>query len=223
MKAMILAAGKGERMRPLTNTLPKPLLQVGSQSLIEHHIKRLGRAGYTELVINMGWCGEQLPKALGDGSRYGVHIDYSDETKDGPLETGGGIHRALPLLGETFVIVNGDVWTDFPFAELGAGLKPNQLAHLVLIPNPKHNPNGDFGIVDGLAVAQHHTKFTYSGIGVYHQALFNECQAGRFPLAPLLRTAMEKGQVGASLYQGDWSDIGTPQRLEELNKRLNLP
>ncbi|MEZ5541946.1 MAG: nucleotidyltransferase family protein [Pseudomonadota bacterium] len=215
MKAMILAAGRGERMRPLTDATPKALLRVGGQSLIEHHIRALARAGIVELVVNHAHLGAQILAALGDGSRYGVGITYSAET-GGALETGGGIFKALPLLGPApFVVVNADVWTDFDFARLPHGL--TGLAHLVLVDNPPQHPAGDFALADG-RIGQHGSAMlTFSGIGVYRPALFEDCTPGAFPLAPLLRRAMDAGLVTGEHYSGQWYDIGTPQRLETLN------
>ncbi len=218
MKAMILAAGRGERMRPLTDTVPKPLLETGGRSLIEYHLLALARAGVTDIVINHAHLGAQIEARLGDGARYGVRIAYSPENERG-LETGGGILRALPLLGaEPFIVVNADIWTDYPFARLPHA--PRALAHLVLVPNPAHHPTGDFTLagdrVDNDAGARH----TFSGIGVYRPEMFDDCAPGAFPLAPLLRAAAERGAVSGELYTGDWMDIGTPERLRELDLRL---
>lgn len=212
MKAMILAAGKGERMRPLTLHMPKPLLPVAGKALIEYHIEALARAGFTELVINHAWLGEQLEVALGDGSRYGVRICYSVEPQ--PLETGGGIFNALPLLGDApFVLVNGDVWTDYDFA-----LLPRQLdadAHLVLVDNPAHHPQGDFALVSGQVRSHGPSLLTYSGIAVLRPQLFAGCVAGAFPLAPLLRKAMAEGRASGEHYAGRWLDVGTVERLAQ--------
>ncbi len=218
MKAMILAAGRGERMRPLTDNLPKPLLQVAGQALIEYHVRALAAAGIHELVINHAWLGEQVENYLGDGTRYGVHIDYSPE-RPAALETGGGLFRALSLLGnQPFVAVNGDIWTDYPFSALTSG--PQGLAHLVLVRNPEHNPSGDFGLVDNKVLAEASTRFTFSGIGVYRPELFKGQHDGIFPLAPILRAAMQNGQITGELYEGAWVDVGTPQRLQELDQTL---
>ncbi len=212
MKAMILAAGKGERMRPLTLHTPKPLLPVAGKALIEYHIEALARAGFTELVINHAWLGEQLETALGDGSRYGVSICYSPEGQ--PLETGGGIFNALPLLGDgPFVLVNGDVWTDYDFALLPRQLKAD--AHLVLVENPPHHPQGDFALVDGWVQAQGASLLTYGGIAVLRPQLFAGCTAGAFPLAPLLRKAMDDGRVTGEQHAGHWLDVGTVERLAQ--------
>lgn len=221
MKAMILAAGRGERMRPLTLTRPKPLLEVGGRPLIEHHLRALAAAGCGPVIVNLSWLGAQITAALGDGSRFGVDVRYSDEGPE-PLETGGGIFRALPLLGPSpFLVLNGDVWTDYPYARLRDRLAPGDLAHVVLVPNPSHNAAGDFVLQDGRMVeGTGGERFTFSGIGVYRPELFDGCRDGIFKLAPLLRAAARAGRVSAELYRGDWLDIGTPERLAELDRRL---
>lgn len=217
---MILAAGRGERMRPLTLERPKPLLQVGGMPLIVHHLRALAMAGLRDIVVNVSWLGAQIRSELGDGSRYGVRVDFSDEGPE-PLETGGGIFRALPLLGpDPFVVLNGDIWTDFPFAHLRGRLAPGDLAHLVLVPNPEHNREGDFTLQDGRIVASDRGRSTFSGIGVYRPQLFAGCEDGIFKLAPLLRTAATSGRVSGEVFRGEWLDIGTPRRLEELDARL---
>lgn len=216
MKAMILAAGRGERMRPLTDTTPKPLLRIGGQTMIERHVHALARIGITGLVINYAHLGEQIEKALGDGHAYGVEISYSPET-GGALETGGGIFNALPLLGnDPFLVVNSDIWTDFAFQQLPS--QPDGLAHLVMVDNPEHHPEGDFSLSAGLLSPTGPAMLTFSGIGVYRPELFSECTAGAFPLAPLLRRAMDAGQVGGEHYRGIWFDIGTPERLDAVNR-----
>ncbi|MEO6677306.1 MAG: N-acetylmuramate alpha-1-phosphate uridylyltransferase MurU [Pseudomonas sp.] len=214
MKAMILAAGKGERMRPLTLTTPKPLVRAGGVPLIEYHLRALAAAGFTEIVINHAWLGQQIEDYLGDGSRYGVSIQYSPEGE--PLETGGGIFRALPLLGdEAFVVVNGDIWTDYDFNALRQPIAG--LAHLVLTDNPAHHPAGDFNLVDGqVRDGQAGAKtLTYSGIAVLHPKLFEGCSAEAFKLAPLFRKAMAMGQVSGERLDGQWVDVGTYERLAE--------
>lgn len=215
MKAMILAAGKGERMRPLTLTTPKPLVRAGGVPLIEYHLRALAAAGFSEIVINHAWLGQQIEDYLGDGSRYGVSIQYSPEGE--PLETGGGIYRALPLLGdEAFVVVNGDIWTDYDFSVLHQPIVG--LAHLVLATNPAHHPSGDFQLIDGkVRDGQPATDtLTYSGIAVLHPQLFEACSAGAFKLAPLLRAAMANGQVSGERLNGLWVDVGTHARLAEV-------
>ena len=213
MKAMILAAGRGERLRPLTDTTPKPLIPVRGKPLIQWHIESLATAGFTELVINHAWLGEQIESALGDGSRFGVHIRYSPEGERA-LETGGGIFRALPLLGEEpFLVLNGDIFTDFDFSSLPR--QPTGSAHLVLVPNPAHHPQGDFVLTDGRVSAQGEPRLTFSGIGIYHPRLFAGCQEGAFPLAPLLRAAMARQEISGELYSGCWVDVGSVERLQQ--------
>lgn len=213
---MILAAGKGERMRPLTLTTPKPLLPIAGKPLIEWHIESLARAGIVDLVINHAWLGEKLQSALGDGSRLGVHISWSPEGE--PLETGGGIHRALPLLGsDPFVLVNGDIWTRFDFGALQ--LAPGRLAHLVLVDNPAYKLHGDFVLQAGAVSNPTQTEgLTFSGISIIHPALFDGSDAGAFALAPLLRAAAAAGQVSGEHYRGTWIDVGTPERLEDASR-----
>lgn len=218
MKAMILAAGLGTRMRPLTDHIPKPLLEAGGKPLIQWHIERLRDAGFAELVINHAWLGEKLESALGDGSELGVTIEWSREGT--PLETAGGIRRALPLLGDDpFLVVNGDIWCDLDFAHLRAA--PQGLAHLVLVDNPVHNPDGDFQLgSDGKVRDNGAPALTFAGIGVYQPALFGDLSEGEAKLAPLLRDAMAEGQVTGEHHTGQWWDIGTPARLRELDTRL---
>ena len=216
MKAMILAAGRGERMRPLTDTTPKSLLRIGGQTLIERHVHALARAGITELVINHAYLGEHIVAALGDGDAYGVSIRYSPET-DGSLETGGGIMNALPLLGvDPFLVVNGDIWTDFPFDDLPS--QPGGLAHLVMVENPENHPEGDFSLSEGRLSQQGPAMLTFSGIGVYRPELFAGCSPGAFPLASVLRKTMDAGQVSGERYTGSWFDVGTPERLDAVNR-----
>ena len=217
MKAMILAAGRGERMRPLTDNTPKPLLSAGGKRLIEYHLEALSRAGFREVVINHAHLGEQVEQALGDGSRYGLCISYSPEGK--ALETGGGILRALPLLGEApFLVINGDIWCDYPFERLRE--RQVERAHLVLVDNPPQHREGDFVLRDGKVHDEKGERLTFSGIGVYHPALFAACEPGAFALAPLLRGAMAEGAVSGEYYRGQWFDIGTPERLMQLDQML---
>jgi len=219
MKAMILAAGKGERMRPLTLTRPKPLIEVNGRPLIEHHIQALAAAGITDLVINHAWLGDQLEAVLGDGSRLGVSIRFSAEGE--PLETGGGIFRALPLLGsEPFMLINGDIRTDVDFAALA--LPAGCLAHLVLVDNPVHHPSGDVGLVDGQITLEASEKLTYSGIAVLHPQLFADCTAGAFKLVDVLRPAIVAGQVSGQRLAGRWVDVGTLERLAEAEQLFGM-
>ncbi|HWR76612.1 MAG TPA: nucleotidyltransferase family protein [Thiobacillus sp.] len=228
--AMILAAGRGERMRPLTDHTPKPLLQAGGKPLIVWHIERLRAAGFTHIVINHAHLGDQIEAALGNGAAFGVSIDYSREVS--ALETAGGIATALPLIdAEVFTVVNGDIYCEFdfsrlaePMARLAAG---HDQAHLVLVDNPPHHPQGDF-VLDGGRVTNadapltsHPARLTFSGIGVYHRALFAHTPAGeKAPLAPLLRLAIEAGRMSGEHYAGRWEDVGTPARLIALDKEL---
>jgi len=217
MKAMILSAGRGERMRPLSDMIPKPLLPIGGKPLIVHHIERLREAGFHEIVINLGHLGHLIPKTLGDGSRYGVKLLYSDEQESGALESLGGIVKALPLLGmEPFLVINGDIYCDYTF-EPNFDLKES-LAHLILVPNPPHNQKGDFGIKNGLLTNVERNMFTFSGIGYYHPNMFLGKQEQKAPLAPLLRELADKQALTAELYTGVWHDIGTPERLKEINE-----
>ncbi len=215
MKAMILAAGRGERMRPLTDHTPKPLLPVGGKSLIQFHIEALAAAGFRQLVINHAHLGGQIEAVLGDGSQWDVAISYSPEEE--ALETGGGIFNALHLLGnEVFLAVNGDIWTDYDFRPQVPG--PGCLAHLVLVDNPDHNSTGDFVLERGLIRNQGRMRYTFSGIGLYHPRLFADCCSGAFPLGPLLRQACNRGQVSGEHYPGRWTDVGTPERLRYIEE-----
>ena len=217
MKAMILAAGRGERMRPLTDLLPKPLLAVGGKPLIVHHIEKLKAAGVTELVINHAWLGHKLVESLGDGSALGVTIHWSAE--ESALETAGGIIQALPLLGdEPFLVINGDTWLDFDYRSLVEQPLGENLAHLWLVPNPPQHPAGDFALQDGKVVDT--PAFTFSGVGLYRPAAFAGLPAGARKLAPLLREWMAQERVGGSLLAGEWRDIGTVDRLRELDEQL---
>ena len=211
---MILAAGRGERMRPTTDSVPKALLPARGRPLIEYHFAALTRAGITEVVINLGWRGEQIRDHVGDGRRFAVSVSYSEEGYP-PLETGGGIQRALPLLGaEPFWLINGDVFCEFRFD--ARGLAAGVLAHLVLVPNPAHHPDGDFGLAGGLIADAAANRSTYSGIAVIHPRLLAGYEPGRFPLAPLLRAAASRRQVTGELFTGLWNAVGTPERLAAL-------
>lgn len=212
MKVMILAAGRGKRMGSLTENCPKPLLEVDGLSLIGRLISSLKENGFDELVVNLAYKGEQIKAALGSGESLGVSIEYSDEAGRA-LETGGGIVKALPLLGHKhFMVVNADIWTDFPFQSLQN--KTTHQAHLVLVDNPSHNDTGDFFLSNGCAQEHGELAHTFSGIGVYHPSLFDdESNHGAFPLAPILRKKIKTGDVSAQLYNGLWVDVGTPERL----------
>ena len=212
MNAMILAAGRGERMRPLTDTCPKPLLEVHGKPLIVYHIEALARAGIHSVVINLCWLGQQIRQALGDGSAFGLSIRYSEEPK--ALETAGGIVQALDLLDDEFIVVNGDVYTDFDFTRL---MDLDNQACLVMVPNPPHHTAGDFAIRDGRLVTNDQPLLTFSGIAAYRKTFFADVPAGRSALAPLLRQGADEGIVSAWRYDGSWSDVGTPARLRQLN------
>jgi MurNAc alpha-1-phosphate uridylyltransferase len=214
MTAMILAAGLGSRMRPLTNHTPKPLLKIGGKPLIVWHIERLRDAGFTDIVINVAYLGEQIIDYLGDGLKYGVKITFSDEQNEGALETAGGIVKALPLLSDTFLVVNGDVWTDYKY-DKQFKLLPNHLAHLILVDNPEHNPNGDF-LLDGTT-----RRYTFSGIGYYDKEMFKDLSYGKQALAPLLFKAIDHNKLTTEYYDGEWYDIGTPERLRALNSFID--
>lgn len=221
MRAMVLAAGRGERMRPLTDSEPKPLLRVGGKRLIEYHLERLAAGGFREVVVNTAWLGDMIPAALGSGGQYGLAITYSHERPEA-LETGGGIFQALPLLGSgPFLLVNGDVWTDVDLGALRRDPPEGSLAHLVLVRNPPQHPRGDF-VLDGGAVSEGEgLRHTYSGVGIYRPEFFAGCTPGRFPLLPLLRRAIAQRALSGELHQGRWYDIGTTERLAALDAELS--
>lgn len=217
MKAMILAAGRGERMRPLTDSCPKPLLEVLGKPLIVHHIEALKAAGIVDIVINHAWLGEKIEQALGDGSQFGVSIAYSPEDPGG-LETAGGIHKALPLLGgDPFMVVNGDIFTDMDFSQIQ--MSDDADAHLLLVNNPPHNPAGDFFLSQNKLHTEQGVKLTYSGVGIYCPKLLANIPEAKYPLAPLIRQWIAAGKVSGQHYNGEWNDIGTPERLAEINRK----
>lgn len=232
-RALIFAAGKGERMRPLTEHTPKPLLAVGGKRLIEWHLEKLAALGVREVIVNTSWLAEQFAPALGDGSRWNLRLHFSHEGPE-PLETGGGLLHALPLLGnEPFLVVNGDIWTDFDFAALPA--KPRGIGHLVLVPNPPHHPQGDFALAaDGRLHVRGYPIHTYAGIGVFRCDILADwletiadlpgkmLEPPRFPLAPLLYAAARRRALTGQLHAGVWADVGTPQRLAELDQRIRV-
>ena len=224
MKAIVLAAGRGERLRPITDTTPKPLVPVAGKPLIVYHLEALARAGIHDIVINLSWLPDKIRAALRDGRQYGVRIAYTDE---GPvaLETGGGIFNAIQLLGPgPFLVVNGDTFTDIDFAALRAGAdadtQAGALARLVLVPNPTQHPRGDFGLEGDRVVERESGRFTYSGVGVYRPEFFEGCAPGKFPLLPLLERAIAAGRLRGEVHKGEWCDVGTPQRLAELDGRV---
>jgi N-acetyl-alpha-D-muramate 1-phosphate uridylyltransferase len=226
MKAMILAAGVGERMRPLTDHTPKPLLTVDNKPLIQYHLERLGAAGFRDIVINASHLASQIIDFCGDGSRWGVSVRYSRE--ETPLETAGGIYQALPLLGDApFLIVNGDVWTDFPFETLaGERLRPGEEARLVFVDNPPQHPDGDFLLDDDgwvLTRPSGQKGCTYAGMGIYSSALLSGLAPGKVALRPYLDNAIERRALGGQFYAGEWADVGTPARLEALDRQIRSP
>lgn len=223
---MILAAGRGERMRPMTDNCPKPLLKVAGRALIEYHLLALKKAGLREIVINHAWLGEKIEHYLGDGQQYGLSITYSPELD--ALETAGGIIQALPLLvdnnTEQFLVINGDIFTDYNFSQL-VEKKLTSKAHLVMVKNPEHHLEGDFSLSEGIlstSLQASTKKYTFSGIGFYHADFFAGLKQGKKALAPLLKKAMLAGDVSGELYQGLWTDVGTPERLQQLELELQL-
>ena len=216
MRAMILAAGRGERLRPLTDTVPKSLVEVRGKSLLERHLEALQAACIKNVVINLGWLGEKVVERVGSGSRFDLEVVYSDEG-DNDLETGGGIHKALPFLGsDPFLVVNADIFTDMPVPK--AGLGSGSLGHLVMVPKPAYREHGDFDLRDGRIRNADAAALTFSGVAIYRPEFFAGCESGRFPLAPLLREAADAGQLTGSLYEGCWEDVGTEERLNKLNR-----
>lgn len=214
MRAMLLAAGRGERLRPLTDEIPKSLVEVRGESLLERHLANLHAAGIRTVVINLGWLGDRIVERVGSGERYGLDVLYSQEGEN-VLETGGGILRALPMLGnEPFLVVNADVYTDMPVPDIE--LADDRLGHLVLVPSPDYRDGGDFDIEDGLIRNGETQRLTFSGVAVYRPALFDGCGPGRFPLAPMLRHAADNGWLSGSVYEGLWADVGTPERLKAI-------
>jgi MurNAc alpha-1-phosphate uridylyltransferase len=210
---MILAAGRGERLRPITDKIPKPLVEVKGQTLLERHLGHVRDAGITRVVINLGWLGHRIEERIGSGEALGLEVVYSDETGN-VLETGGGIHKALPLLGPNpFLVVNADVYTDMPVPDVT--LAHDALGHLVLVPTPDYRPHGDFDLEEGL-VRNGAQRYTFSGIAIYRPEFFAACDPGRFSIAPMLRAAADEGRLSGSLYAGEWADIGTPERLAAL-------
>ena len=220
MRAMILAAGRGERLRPLTDETPKPLIKVAGKSLIEYHIENLAHAGLKDIVINTAWLAEKIHAQLGDGSSYGVTIQYSDEGT--ALETAGGIIKALPLLGDDpFVVVNGDIWCDYDFSTLPV-LEADKQAHLLLVDNPDHNPAGDFALENGLIRKTGNTMYTFSGIGIYTPSFFADQPKGALPLAPIIRSKSDIDIVSGEYHPGSWTDVGTIERLDELEVSITF-
>jgi len=224
MKVMILAAGRGNRLRPLTDSVPKPLVNVAGKPLIVYHIEHLAAAGFGEIVINHAWLGELLVESLGDGSRWGVKLVYSAETR--ALETGGGIKKALPLLGDSpFLVINGDVFIDALPSVDAMTLPKGMQAHLWLVDNPSQHPQGDFSLREGRVSSvriDDELALTFSGMGIYHPSMFDNMPDTGFPLAPLLRQQMALGRVSGCHFKGYWCDVGTLARLDALERRLEL-
>lgn len=219
MKAMILAAGRGERLRPLTDEIPKPLIEVAGKSLIEYHLTNLAAAGFKEIIINTAWLAEKIHQKLGNGETYGVTIQYSDESE--ALETAGGIINALPLIGDNpFLVVNGDIWCDFDFSTLPT-LENGIQAHLVLVNNPEHNEKGDFSLQEKHLINKGDPMYTYSGFGIYSPSFFAEQLPGRTPLAPIIRDKINNNLISGEYYNGLWTDVGTLERLLELEDQLS--
>jgi MurNAc alpha-1-phosphate uridylyltransferase len=219
MRAMILAAGRGERMRPLTDTTPKPLLAVGGKPLIEYHLEALAGLGVREVVVNLAWLGQQIREALGSGERWGIRIEYSRE-EQGALETGGGIFQALPLLGsDPFIVLSGDIWSDYSLHQLPR-LAASDVAHFVLVPNPDFHARGDFGLHNDRVTDGAADQYTYANIGVFKPEFFAACRAGKFPLAPLMFDWIRQGRVSGELFPGRWCNVGTPSQLEQLDGEL---
>ena len=214
MRAMVLAAGRGERLRPLTDNVPKSLVEVRGESLLERHLANIQAAGVRTVVINLGWLGDKIVERVGSGERYGLNVLYSQEG-DNILETGGGIHKALPMLGDDpFLVVNADIYTEMPVPQIE--LADEHVGHLVMVPSPEYRDGGDFDIEDGLIRNGESQGLTFSGVAMYRPSFFDGCEPGRFPLAPMLREAADNGQLSGSLYEGPWADIGTPERLEAI-------
>lgn len=224
MKAMILAAGLGQRMRPLTDSLPKPLLSAGGKPLLQYHLEALARIGVTEVIINLAYLGDKIREFVGDGSRFGLQVSFSPEPE--PLETAGALVQAMPLLGEApFLLINGDVWSDYPLAQLYQHLlRPGIKAHLILVANPEFHPLGDFALdPQGLLTADVALpKYTFAGISLIDPQLIIQYPESRrkFPLSEVLHYGMAQGQISAEIYSGCWSDVGTPQRLHQLDRLL---
>ena len=215
MIAMILAAGRGERLRPITASVPKALVEVKGRSLLEYHLLALASAGVETVVINLGWFGDKIIEKIGSGAAYGLNVIYSPEG-DNILETGGGIHRALPMLGpDPFLVVNADIYSGMPLTL--DDLDPECVGHLVLVPKPDYRPSGDFGLLDGRVRNISDPELTFGGIAIYRPEFFNDCSPGRFSLVPMLLAAADAGTLSGSIYSGRWHDVGTSDRLAELN------
>lgn len=215
MIAMILAAGRGERLRPVTDSVPKSLVEINGQALLDRHLRSLAKGGVETVVINLGWLGEQITERIGSGEEFDLNVVYSQEG-DNILETGGGIHRALPMLGaDPFLVINADIYTDMPLPDVQLG--DDDMAHLICVPVPQDKSSGDFAIVDGRLRNDGEPMFTFSGVSIYRPEFFADCTPGRFSVVPMLRAAVDADKVSGSIYSGLWRDVGTPERLAELN------
>lgn len=215
MIAMILAAGRGERLRPVTDSMPKSLVEINGQALLERHLRSLAKDGVETVVVNLGWLGEQITERIGSGEEFGLNVVYSQEG-DNILETGGGIHRALPMLGaDPFLVINADIYTDMPLPDVQLG--DDDMAHLICVPVTEDKSSGDFAIVDGRIRNDGEPMFTFSGVSIYRPEFFADCTPGRFSVVPMLRAAADADKISGSIYSGLWRDVGTPERLAELN------
>ena len=215
MIAMILAAGRGERLRPVTDSMPKSLVEINGQALLERHLRSLAKDGVETVVVNLGWLGEQITERIGSGEEFGLNVVYSQEG-DNILETGGGIHRALPMLGaDPFLVINADIYTDMPLPDVQ--LSDDDMAHLICVPVTEDKSSGDFAIVDGRIRNDGEPMFTFSGVSIYRPEFFADCTPGRFSVVPMLRAAVDADKISGSIYSGLWRDVGTPERLAELN------
>jgi MurNAc alpha-1-phosphate uridylyltransferase len=213
--AMILAAGRGERLRPVTDSMPKSLVEINGQALLERHLRSLARDGVETVIVNLGWLGEQITERIGSGEEFGLNVVYSQEG-DNILETGGGIHRALPMLGaDPFFVINADIYTDMPLPDVQLG--DDDMAHLICVPVTEDKSGGDFAIVDGRIRNDGEPMFTFSGVSIYRPEFFADCTPGRFSVVPMLRAAADANKISGSIYSGLWRDVGTPERLAELN------
>ena len=218
MKAMILAAGYGKRLRPLTDHTPKPLVSIGGKPLIVHHLEKIAQTGIKEVVINLGHLGDKIPEALGNGDTWGLSIQYSEEGPD-PLETGGGMAKALPLLGsETFLLVNGDVWCDLDFSSIPRSLESNDQSLLYLVQQPEWRERGDFSLLNGRVVESESPKYLYAGIALYHPSILKGAKVEKFSIVPRLKQAIASDRVAGILHLGEWDDVGTPERLHAIQE-----
>ena len=222
MKAMILAAGYGKRLRPLTDHTPKPMVSVGGKPLIVHHLEKIAQTGIVDVVINLGHLGSKIAEGLGNGSQWGLSIKYSDEGPE-PLETGGGMTKALPLLGEdTFILVNGDVWCDLDYRDIPKKLEHNDQALLYLVPQPDWRDRGDFSLQNKRVIESENPEYLYAGIALYHPSILQGAKAEKFSIIPRLKNAISENRVHGILYDGEWDDVGTPERLDTIQSKYGI-